>query len=689
MPEVIASGVTCHGPQYPNRSPAVVSAAVEAEREELIRRGLWSPQSVNPRGALQVGIAAERARAAAARAASTTAPVVLGVACRVTWRSDPEAVIGCKVPDVGVLPVWELLDPISTPDFTVTRLAAEGEKLPEGLKLFPRAFTETVLPLIARTGPVTPLAEDDPDYAAIVAAAHDQITRQGVANPPKPGIFSQSDHAFERLAEIAVRSYALSIDVAVDELSPYIPYSRESISEKLAELQQDGLARPAYEADVIRAEAARERSRQAAAERARAQNDARLTVKKPHELLIIRRTARASTDFLELAAAGLGSNSLEPVVGDLYRELWGLPGPVAEDMQRPGISILSATVELTDAEYLEKVGAISDKLLHEIHMQRVQAHPATYSEADFAAADARTVQGRYALERFKAKAKELITAGAKGREFEWYADDALFHLPVAFLPMVGLQQAADVIVEALGGIPNGTGDKYIYTSQGYRVERGPARALHAGRIDPATVPDRIISAISAPGPWARGELLPSATAVPAADAARIARTLDKDLFTRAVATAVDGLDEVRVEQVYSALHAAGAIDSITPNASEKARVTACLTHLGYVSKTLGGGRKGPRYRAWVRPKDGDVDEPEAPAVFVPSPLVGPFVRPIVDDPGAPAYVAPVGANGAPIAPAPPANFVRPMVDGADAPPYVAPVNHGPQYPPGLAPRRVA
>jgi hypothetical protein len=659
----------------------------------MIRLGIWSEQSVNPLGARPYNTALPVKPPVAAK------PILLGVLCRVAWRTDPQVCIGVHVSDVACLPVVEVLDPVVTQDWTLSRLS-DDEPRPSSVHFFPRAFTTEVLKLVPRTGPTTPIDPSDPDYAAALVAATEAIERDGVRNPGPPSIFNPSDFLFDRIAELAVRSYALPIDVAAPLVQPFSPFDADTTRARLEALQKDGITRPRYEAQAVIDEAARERSRLAAAERARKQNDAHLTVKRPRHLLVIKRTARASTDKIELEGLGLMPRDQEPLIGDAYRELHGLPGVIGEEVQRPGISIAMATVDLTDAEYNTTVGVVSDKLLAEIHAQRVAAHPQTYSEKDFEAADSRTVEGRYALEQFKAKAHQLIAAGNGSREWTYYADACLFSLPIAFGGKVGLQQACDVITEALGGLNAGSGTVIAHGSGavGYKLEASP-RSLYAGRIPAETVPARLLEAISRSGPWAWGELLPTVQTIPAPDAARLARMLDKDLFRKAVTDGCDGKDEVRVEDVYHSLFTSGAIDSETPNAEQKKRTTAILESLGFHGVTRGGGKKGPRYRCWVRELSEEDKAPGAPATAPPPDPCPPFVRPIVDDADAPAYVAPVYQGqvypdgvvvpaaidpGAPVPTPVVANFVRPMVDEhGGAKPYVPPVNHGPQYPPGF------
>jgi hypothetical protein len=226
--------------------------------------------------------------------------------------------------------------------------------------------------------------------------------------------------------------------------------------------------------------------------------------------------------------------------------------------------------------------ALEDGLIALIEQTRAESNGATFTEADFPDLPL-TVERMHARECFAKQAASLVRLVAGGsRAASAYAWHSAMHLLVAFDGRVGLQGACDLLCEALR---NQVGNR-PWSPQLPTVD---------------TVPGALLKAILAPGVWARGELV---TTPSAADVARLKVLLDPSRWNRVAAAAVEGLSEVKSETVVRALRGAGLIGA-HPNTQESARVSATLEALGFVKSeiTVKGtnGKKGQRYRAWLRP----------------------------------------------------------------------------------------
>jgi hypothetical protein len=497
---------------------------------------------------------------------------VNGVPVRVEFEGgDPLLILGVACPAVGLLPLIEpLTDEIRGEGFTLYPASDASD-----LRLFPRVATERFMALVPKSGPATPLAADDPDLPAVVAACDARLADLPHGHGP-PSVFNHADSLLSMAIEIAARSYHLPPGLAVPRVLPWSYLSPTGTLARIEAAYLDGYARPGVGSDlaigkVRDGEAARARIK--AADEARA---ARALLKIPRPgLLRIVRTAPVPRDRVTPFERGIN----QPIpMGESFWDLGALPGPRTPTMLAPGFEVSAGTFDMTDAE-AAKVGPLEDGLIDLLEQLR-SADGATYLESDFPDLPL-TVERMHARERFHRHAAQLVRVCDSGsRAAKAFAWKAATHLIVAFIPHIGLQSAADLLCEAL------------------RAQVGKRSwPYHLPTVD--SVPRALLAAIAAPGPCARGELVSSPSD---ADASRLAKALDPSAFNRTVTLACEGLSEVRSETVVRALRDAGLIGA-HPNAEQSARISAILEREGFIKTevTKGKGRKAVRYRAWIKP----------------------------------------------------------------------------------------
>ena len=273
-----------------------------------------------------------------------------------------------------------------------------------------------------------------------------------------------------------------------------------------------------------------------------------------------------------------------------------------------------ATVKMTRKER-DDVATIPDAAVEAIWYQRkALAGDKHYGPLDFQG-DSRSVEGRHAWQKYQATATDLIRALAVAERGQAAAflQHLLLTLPVGFGGRVSIQNSISGIQDALVGYVAISTRRRVYGLHNNVYDAPTTGAWPHGLMTPDSVPGAMLRALAEGSAWQWDEAYqpPSAD-----DTRRLALELNPNIWEATVAAATTGKDEVRTEEVYSALQAAGLVASTVPSPVQRAMVSAQLEELGFrhvevrsasaMSRVIGAVTGKTRYRAWRR----ETAEPE-------------------------------------------------------------------------------
>jgi len=535
----------------------------------------------------------------------------------VTPHTDLEIVLGVRVPSEIVLPFaeWPTLDgsTIELPECTIARTAppdAPTRKLftkaptasrfviPDAPKvvdlgppLAPRAFVEWLAGQLPDRGPVEATPRDHAAHARLVET-YKARRATGRINPG-----SNIDVAWAIVAhnaDLAVRLLGLDATTAAGLGLP---------PGEIARLQSAGTSRPALRDEILsdfEAEQALLRQEAERVDAARRRETEVLQVDLAKAGLIEATTddprlpfGRVRTYDAPQRRALMRSHGIP--TGDTTLHLATREGDVA--------TIRVRDVGMTGATRAElaAVGALDDAIVRALRQSR---RPSKRYDASAFVGDARTVEGRHALQLLRARAAELVgqlAVAPANSAAGGYLMHLLFTLPAAYGGNVSLPNCVDAVQVALRDYVASQGRGRVYGRNGTVSDvASNDTAWPHGLPTPDTVPRAMLAELGHGSCWVWGE----AYRPPSTDEERRLRAeLDPALWERTIGAALADRAEVRSQDVYDALFAVALIASPTPNAEQRGRVSDLLTRAGY-SRAQETDADGKRARVWRKAAPG-------------------------------------------------------------------------------------
>jgi hypothetical protein len=447
-----------------------------------------------------------------------------------------------------------------------------------------REFHEWLFARLTQHGPVTPTDKGHPAHGRLIKAAKDGFAIRGA----NVGVNLPADVAWLRLAyalEHVVRRCAVDADTALALLQPL-----GGTAEDVRRVAQSGISPPGQVRDQIIADFdAEEALYRAEADRAAAAK-ARETELVPYDIaadgLCVVKTSVPLFGRLDdrntthvFRTCGLPSAGAEGVtVAVPYRA--GSGWAVARCLVRG-----AGTVELTRAQR-SAAETIPDELVDALREERLRSPRPHSDPLPVDPNPTRTVDGKHALTLMRARCAQLVhgLASASYGPLAVYLHSLLMTIGVAFNGSVSPSWTVDAVQNAL---------RDYATQRGWKPQDDAAWPLGLPR--PESVPVAMVNALREGSPWIAGEGW-----VPPTEAERrqLQAELTPEIWDQVIAQTVEGRDEIKSQDVYDALHAAGLIGSVTPSAEQRGRISGHIEALGYEQsekKSLLG-----RSRVWRR-----------------------------------------------------------------------------------------
>ncbi|MBV9946235.1 MAG: hypothetical protein JOZ69_05250 [Myxococcales bacterium] len=568
-------------------------------------------------------------------------PVEIQLTC------DPEATWGCSAEPVMTLPlpVWpsdrDCIDlgghgrvrvhkAPEAPRFQprVPLLGANGERAPDVVlalpalpppaapPVVPMPLLRAILDAAGDAGPIEPIDLEHKVFPTLIARVQALIARKSFVLAP--GEFECAQQMQIHNLELVVRAGAIPPDTAFDLLRPVFPRSvtDEALGAMITDAAREGACRSTFRDEIVaeyevQQERAAAEARRVEAEQRRASEPVAFDLASEGLVLFTSPDSRLRVWQRRQVWTTFGLPMVDgPVFVVLRNEETGLPMPVSGTLKASG------SVTMTRTERAQAT-PIPSELLAYLHEQRRQAAGARkYAATDFELAlDVDLVRRAFALERLGAQARMLvkILGSAIDRETAHYVTELLFGLPVAFMPFVTLRDVVLAIQTALTEYVEAQGQRYRvleYNSVGRPLSPGdlpaapPRRVWPLGLMKTDQVPGEVLRHL-AEGRciYSPGELVREPDDE---DRRRLRVQNDPGLFERTVAHALASRTEVRVAEVYQALHAAGLVASKTPNAAQRAAVRRVLESAGWAEGQTAGirhddGSVTGRERVWRLP----------------------------------------------------------------------------------------
>jgi hypothetical protein len=537
---------------------------------------------------------------------------------------DLQIVVGCRVTSSGVLPLpeWPMAHdaPIALAECTISRWYAPTAKpsfqratpgyvrldpvpgaTPEGPALLPRSFGEWLFDRLPTQGPVESTDPTNPAYPRLLERAKVAIRDM----PPLPaGSNTEAGVLGAKvtyLVELLSRCLALPREEVfgiVRRLAIACKIPDSELRDRIKRTTEKGFSRPGAMRDQIVADFEAEQA---------------IHAKEQERIAEAKRRATELVDF-DLAREGLCAVTSDddacPFKG-FYKSA-GLPIGDHEISipyrQRDGeTAVADAFITANGNAKMTRnaraaVGDLSDEIVRRLReLRKLTIAEAQYNEGHFTR-DARTLEGRHALQQMRSHAYALVVrlAVAPRGDLAAWVTHLLLTLPVAYGGRVNLDNAIDAVQTALRDYVSVAtrGHTHAYSHPGGRTIRAPLNdtAWPMGLMHPDTVPAAMLRELAKGSPWLWGEAYRAPTP---AETQRLRVEIEPNLWDTTVAKAIDGRTDLRSQEIYEALRAEGLIASDTPNAEQRGRVSAALLAAGF-ARTEGIDAEGKRFRAWQR-----------------------------------------------------------------------------------------
>jgi hypothetical protein len=188
--------------------------------------------------------------------------------------------------------------------------------------------------------------------------------------------------------------------------------------------------------------------------------------------------------------------------------------------------------------------------------------------------------------------REVATSPRHVAAYLWHL---VWTLPIGFKGAVSMVNALGATQDALREYAASTSRGRVYGRHWKPSERAALDAP-GPRPTPDAVGPAMKQELARGSYWRPGEAYTEPTL---ADVQRLRLELDPNVFDRTVEAFVEGRGELRSPDVHAHLYGHALVDSATPNARERGRVSALLDRAGFVQVEIKA--EGKRARVWRRP----------------------------------------------------------------------------------------